>query len=298
AASLGLLAGLILGFLLGWGRPWQVIVARDHGSAEDWLEEASLVEDSSSRTSAAQDISRASTAPLLPLSFRGIAERTFPSVVFIALRYPNRNRISEASGFVVERGVVATNFHVIDGTVSGDVNLVGNEDKHPIEGVVAADPQRDLALLSVPGLDARPLPIEGGDQVSVGDKIFVVGNPNGLEGTFSDGLVSGKRSFKDFELLQITAPISSGSSGGPVLDVKGRVVGIAKGSWEKGQNLNFAIPVPVIRQLLADRGEMLQFAKVTRPRYPARKPAPAPIEELPADGPGGFFAKVRDFLPF
>src|SRR5262249_3421737 len=81
----------------------------------------------------------------------------------------------------------------------------------------------------------------------IGDEVYVVGNPEGLEGTFSQGIIS---SLRGNDYIQITAPISHGSSGGPVLNKNGEVIGVAVGLIEEGQNLNFAIPVSKLTQLL------------------------------------------------
>jgi S1-C subfamily serine protease len=89
-------------------------------------------------------------------------------------------------------------------------------------------------------------------KVAVGDEIYVIGNPQGLEGTFSQGIVSSIRKIGTDTLLQITAPISPGSSGGPVLDSKGEVIGVAVATFKGGQNLNFAIPVSYLSTLLSN----------------------------------------------
>jgi hypothetical protein len=86
--------------------------------------------------------------------------------------------------------------------------------------------------------------------MAVGDEVFVAGNPQGLEGTFSQGIVSGIRDVESGTLLQITAPISPGSSGGPVLNSEGKVVGISVATFTSGQNLNFAIPANYLASLL------------------------------------------------
>jgi S1-C subfamily serine protease len=94
--------------------------------------------------------------------------------------------------------------------------------------------------------------LELGDSgnLKIGQPVFVVGNPQGLEGTFSNGLVSSIRRFGDDYLVQMTAPISLGSSGGPVLNDEGKVVGVSVGMLQHGQNLNFAIPSEYLANLL------------------------------------------------
>lgn len=85
----------------------------------------------------------------------------------------------------------------------------------------------------------------------VGDEVYAVGNPLGLEGTFSRGIVSGIRQIGSETLFQITAPISPGSSGGPILDTRGKVIGVAMATFKGGQSLNFAIPVAYLKSLLS-----------------------------------------------
>ena len=120
---------------------------------------------------------------------------------------------------MARQGVVAASFHVLHGAVSGSVRLIGERESARIAGVLAVDAATDLAVLTVPSLEAPTLPLR--------DRDVAVGNPLDLEGTFSEGIVSGKRKLDGARLLQITAPISRGSSGGPVLDGQARVVGVA-----------------------------------------------------------------------
>ena len=105
----------------------------------------------------------------------------------------NGQLLSMGSGFVVREGVVATNLHVIDGASSGYAKLVDNETKYNICGIVAFDPVRDLVLLSIEGLKVNSLKVGDSNGVAVGDTIYAVGNPRGLEGTFSAGIISSIR---------------------------------------------------------------------------------------------------------
>ena len=141
-------------------------------------------------------------------------------------------------------GIIATNLHVIEGVFKGYVKPVGIDKTYRIEGIVAMDSRQDLALIKVSNISAPILPIGKSDKVQVGESVYVAGNPIGfLEGTFSNGIVSGVREFRvGSQRIQITAPISEGSSGGPVLNNKGEVIGVAVSTITAGQNLNFAIP--------------------------------------------------------
>jgi len=119
-------------------------------------------------------------------------------------------------------------------------------------GIVGFDGTHDLALLSVPSTEHNVLGLSDSDKVQVGDEVFAVGNPYGLEGTVSQGIVSGVRRIRAESLLQITAAISPGSSGGPVLNGNAELVGIATATFQGGQNLNFAVPSNYLEALLGN----------------------------------------------
>jgi Trypsin-like peptidase domain len=108
----------------------------------------------------------------------------------------------------------------------------------------------DLALLKV-NSSAPSLRLGPSAGPEVGDEVYVVGNPLGLAGTFSEGIVSGVRQLDSDSILQMTAPISPGSSGGPVMDSSGAVIGIAEATFNAGQNLNLAVPVSYLSRLIA-----------------------------------------------
>ena len=136
----------------------------------------------------------------------------------------------------------------------GTVKLAGGQRSNSTKRIVAW-PDLDVALVETEGLTAQPLQLDTVRQLSVGDDIFVVGNPERLEGTFTRGIVSGVRS--QGGLLQIDAPVSPGSSGGPVVDAYGRVVGVTVSSIREGQNLNFAIPARLLASPLKQMQQML-----------------------------------------
>jgi S1-C subfamily serine protease len=170
-----------------------------------------------------------------------IAKTAFASTVLLAMWDANRQPVALGSGFVVGDGLIATNYHVIEGASGGTAKFVGVTTTYRIEGIVASDPARDLVILQVPFISGpKSLRIGDSDAVQIGDTVYAVGNPLGLEGTFSQGIISGIRSVETDSLIQITAAISPGSSGGPVLDSSGAVVGVAVATFKGGQNLNFA----------------------------------------------------------
>ncbi len=186
---------------------------------------------------------------------RQIASATFPSVVLLVMEDERGQPVSLGSGFFVKENVIASNFHVVEKASRGYAKLVGQKTKYNIAGIVGLDTKHDLVLLAVEDATAPVLKIGDGSKVAIGDTVFAVGNPQGLEGTFSQGIVSGIRQFDTDSLLQITAPISPGSSGGPVVDADGKVVGVAVATFKGGQNLNFAIPGKYVDELLQKAGK-------------------------------------------
>ena len=183
-----------------------------------------------------------------------IAQTALASTVFVSMTdSTGQNYIG--SGFVIgDGGQIATNYHVIEGIVTGTVKLVGETVAHPIDQVIAVDREKDLAIIEAAGLAAPALPLGDSDTLRIGQAVYAVGNPQGLTGTFSSGIISAIRpegnALVAGTVIQITAPISPGSSGGPVLDSNAEVIGIAVGQHTGGQNLNFAIPVSYLKDLL------------------------------------------------
>src|SRR5262249_21669550 len=104
--------------------------------------------------------------------------------------------------------------------------------------------------LQVTGIRGPSLPTSSDSNIQIGEQIYVAGNPEGLEGTFSQGIISAIRELPAGRILQITAPISPGSSGGPVLNQQGQVIGVAFATLRDGQNLNFALPSSHVRDLM------------------------------------------------
>ena len=209
---------------------------------------------------------------------REVASASFPSVVLLVFEDSNGQPVSLGSGFVVAKGKVISNQHVVEGAARGYAKVIGQKQKYDVTGYNAMDYEKDLVLLSVDECPAPPLKLSDGNELGVGDPIYSVGNPQGLEGTFSQGIVSGVRSVGSDSLLQITAPISPGSSGGPILNAEGLVVGVAVATFKGGQNLNFAIPSKYVSQLV-------QAAKPPQP-FRALPPGKKPSSTL-LDGLGG-----------
>lgn len=167
------------------------------------------------------------------------------SVVQLLAESADGKRV-QGTGFLIEGGKVATNAHVVSGkNVVIDLGIVR------IPAIVdKSDTLNDLAILSpAMPLDAKPLPISG-RLPEPGSTVYAIGNPQGLEKTLSSGIVSAVRILNGRQLVQITSPLSSGSSGGPVMDRDGTVIGVAVAIMENGQNLNFAVPSTTLLRMM------------------------------------------------
>ena len=191
---------------------------------------------------------------------REIASRAQAATVQLKGLDLNGNLMGQGTGFFLSTdGFIATNLHVLREAQSVQVVTLTGE-IYDVVYYVTADPRRDIAILKIPIDDARPLPLAADDSLQVGDPVFVMGNPLGQVGTFSDGLVSARRTLEGVSWLQITAPISPGSSGGPVLNSRGEVIGIATLMLTGGQNLNYAVPVRFVRPLIATNETPRRYA--------------------------------------
>ncbi len=122
----------------------------------------------------------------------------------------------------------------------------------PVNGVLASDAAKDLAVIKVSGKNLPFLTLGDIEKLHVGDHVVAIGSPLGLEGTASDGIVSALRDVASKKWIQTTAPVSHGNSGGPLLDMSDHVVGVI--TWgvnlDLGQNLNFAAPCSEVTELL------------------------------------------------
>ncbi len=136
-------------------------------------------------------------------------QKGFPSLVLLVMEDAQGQPLSLGSGFLVRPGVVATNMHVVSGASRGWAKLVGQSKRSVIDGVVAIDEENDLALLAVSAIASAPsLRLADSTRITVGEEVFALGNPLGLEGTVSSGIISGIRTAGTTSFIQITAPIS------------------------------------------------------------------------------------------
>ena len=199
-----------------------------------------------------------------------IVAKAKQAVVQITTFDQNGQALKTGTGFFVTGdGYLLTNNHVIAGASSILVQTSAGAAYH-FETVVVRSTDPDLAMLKFTTTDVPYLQLGSSADTVEGQKVLVIGNPEGLRGTVSDGIVSAFR--EDRTDIQITAPISPGSSGSPVLHESGQVIGMATLVYREGQNLNFAISSERIKSFLLNEINKAQ-AQAT--------PAPAPNTDRP-----------------
>lgn len=180
-----------------------------------------------------------------------VARAATPATVTIVTLDAFDDTLGLGSGFVVRSdGVIVTNYHVMEGAVGASVRFPSGAEFTRVRAL-ASDPERDLAVLKISGIGMHSLDLSASTP-AVGDKLVVIGAPRGLEFTVSEGIVSAIRRANNAEWIQMSAPISLGSSGGPVLNAAGEVVGVTTAYREDGQALNFAVPIRYASRLLTD----------------------------------------------
>jgi S1-C subfamily serine protease len=214
----------------------------------------------------------------------GVYKRVLPSVVNITSRevvfnffYGVEPQEGQGSGFILDRaGHVLTNYHVIEGGNHGVANrgiqvALSNKKTYTAK-VVGFDKEHDVALLQINAPDLQPVTLANSSDISVGQEVFAIGNPFGLNGTMTRGIISSIRSIKTADgspiedAIQTDAAINPGNSGGPLLNSHGEVIGIntmiASNGAEQSSGIGFAIPINTAKAVLAD---LTRYGKVRRP---------------------------------
>jgi len=208
-----------------------------------------------------------------------VYKRVLPSVVNITSRqvvfnffYGAVPQEGQGSGFVLDTaGHVLTNFHVIDGANRGIQVMLSNKKTYNAK-VVGTDRAHDLALLQITAPDLKPVTLANSAELSVGQQVYAIGNPFGLNGTMTRGIISSIRSIKTADgapiedAIQTDAAINPGNSGGPLLNSHGEVIGIntmiASNGADQSSGIGFAIPINTAKAVLAD---LTRYGRVKRP---------------------------------
>jgi tetratricopeptide (TPR) repeat protein len=185
------------------------------------------------------------TGPLkAEVNLTKLVNQISPAVVTVIVYDVNRQVSNIGSGFFIDKtGHLITNYHVLDGNYAADVRTADGK-KYPIKLVVADDKSVDLVkvLVDIPRKKKAKWIKVSKNLPSIAEQIMVVGSPMGLEQTVSEGIVSSIREIPSVgDFFQMSAPISPGSSGSPVINLKGQVIGVATFQFLRGQNLNFAV---------------------------------------------------------
>lgn len=173
-----------------------------------------------------------------------IYKKITDAVVVIHAFDCNNELNKQGSGVVInDKGYVVTNYHVLEGCER--LEILHNKEVVPYVDIIGIDVEKDILILKI---DAKMFPaikIGNTKSLKIGQRIYALGSPLGFENTISEGIISGLRSdeVSGRNLIQITASISSGSSGGAVVNDKGELIGISTLTAKEGQNLNFAIPI-------------------------------------------------------
>lgn len=171
----------------------------------------------------------------------------YSSAVFMVFTSDGRNTYQGSGFFINAHGLAVSNYHVFEGTGIGfeQIKLIGSEVTYKVAEVVQNSAESDFILFKVDCDNTNYIPIAN-DRPSVGEKVFAIGSPRGLENTFSSGEVS---QWREQNLMQISALIDHGSSGGALINEYGAVVGITSGTFYDGSqaNLNYAWSIDVVK---------------------------------------------------
>ncbi|HVS89309.1 MAG TPA: tetratricopeptide repeat-containing serine protease family protein [Candidatus Acidoferrum sp.] len=193
-------------------------------------------------------------------------KRLSPSVFVVETLDTSGSVVAKGSAVAITSGEVVTNRHVIEEGVSWRLRR-GSQTWPSI--ITHLDPDHDLCQLKAKGLATRPVLVRSSTTLAVGERVFAIGAPEGLELTMSEGLVSGLREYENAHLIQTSAPISPGSSGGGLFDAQGRLVGITTFFFKEGQNLNFALPGEWVQALAKQAVSSNQKGRADTPAFQA-----------------------------
>ncbi len=209
-------------------------------------------------------------APPLKLSPGEIAAKYSDAVVVLENYNDQGQASSQGSGFICSPdGTVLTNYHVIRGA-SRMTARMHDQSIHDVEYIAGFDAQHDVAAVRIDGESLPSVHVGNSSAIKAGDHVIALGAPLGLESTLSDGIISAVREAGSFRLFQTSAPISHGSSGGPIFDDYGNVIALAVSTIEAGENLNFAVPIDSAKTLLTENrqtsfAELLSMTTVHQP---------------------------------
>lgn len=188
------------------------------------------------------------------LTAEEIYAKCSPSVFSLTTYNDEGEAHSTGSGvFLSADGLAVTNWHVLDGAASATITTTDGT-TYDVSGVYDYDVDNDLALLQIDGTGFTPMAVNDSGTLNTGATVYAIGNPQGLESSMSAGIISSAhRVVNDTDYIQVTTPISSGSSGGALINTRGELIGITSASVSNGQNLNLAVPIEKLSELSTER---------------------------------------------
>jgi S1-C subfamily serine protease len=207
----------------------------------------------------------ASSAPVAPVApgtevnAAGLFKKLAPAVVTLSIKSGSSE--GGGTGFLIDKtGTVVTNHHVIESAAECTIKTLSGATYDDV-WLLTEDPSADLALLKIdiakPKSGDAPeytaIALGDSDKAEVGEPVFVIGNPLGLEHTLTTGIVSARRTYEGKKWIQMSAPISPGNSGGPVFNARGEAIGVATAQihgYGRAQNLNLAVPITQLKALI------------------------------------------------
>jgi S1-C subfamily serine protease len=234
-------------------------------------------------SSSALQLTQAQAAPAYDAEEQNniaIYKRVSPSVVNITAKtlvfnffYGTVPQEGQGSGFILDKaGHVLTNYHVVAGANRGVQVTLSNKHAPYAAKVVGTDKAHDLALLQIDAPNLQPVTLADSSELSVGQKVYAIGNPFGLTGTMTRGIISSIRDIRGSEgapiedAIQTDAAINPGNSGGPLLNSRGEVIGIntmiASNGADQSSGIGFAIPINTAKAVLSD---LTRYGRVKRP---------------------------------
>lgn len=180
-----------------------------------------------------------------------IARKLSPSIVYIEVSDLNGMPIASGSGYIIDStGRIATNYHLIKGTTSAKVKTYDGK-IYAVSKVLSYDSKEDLALLKIDATGLQPVTLGDSDKIGTGDKIYTIGNLSGKDDTMSDGIISTKLELiGGASYIRISAPISSGTSGGVLVNEQSEVIGTTTVNTTAGQNLYYSTPINLLKPML------------------------------------------------
>ncbi len=279
-----LIAGVLTG-VLGAGGAVTTAPSHETGQPSSAITERRVVAGAEVMRMLAGTSESSSTQPAQPMAPEAVYRMAAPAVVQVLAQGEDKKVVAEGTGFVIDTGnilsrtelrrilrwpaeygptahgpeeslaLVVTNYHVVERAT--DVQLVlGDSGKDIALFVVAQDKNADLVVLSTRAKAGQPLRLNLATVPAIGTTVLAIGNPLGLTKSLSSGIVSGHRRQGQQTLIQMTASISPGSSGGPLLNERGEILGVTTASIKNGQNLNLAVPASeIVRILKASEGQ-------------------------------------------